>query len=85
MTTKPMETSEFKKIQKELHKIEYQVLVREGLAKLNGSFVDSSIVDFDEKVVDVCLTYGLQEEGHFEKYSQELILDRKTLKVKEWK
>lgn len=78
---KLMTQEELKKINKRLSKLELDILHNEGLAKLSGGYCNAEIESITDDLIEILVTYGLDEDGHSEKWLQRVWLNRKDLSI----
>jgi len=71
--------SELKKLTKALDILEYEVYV--PFKNINGGFAEAIMFDYDDEIIDIELLSGVQDGEENRTYSEQLKIDRKTMKV----
>tara|TARA_R110000868_G_scaffold1729_2_gene13871 strand:- start:2324 stop:2572 length:249 start_codon:yes stop_codon:yes gene_type:complete len=72
--------SELSKLAIELEKFELITLKETGVKKFSGGFAIAEMFNYDEKIIDIELKWGIQDENGGDTHSEIYKMDRKTLK-----
>lgn len=81
MSKKKLTKGELKKLSDALEILEREIKLEFGLHRLSGGFVTIEMFDYDNKIIDLQMKSGTQDDGGDYTQTDQLKMDRKTLKL----
>jgi len=64
-----------------LERIEFDIAIDGGYSYISGGFAKAEIFNYDDKYFDVEVKYGIQNDCQNTVYTEQLKIDRKSLKI----
>ena len=68
-------------VKKALDKLEQDTIISQGYKNISGAFAIADIFDYDNEFFDIELKFGIQDGEENYVYTEQLKMDRKTLKI----
>jgi hypothetical protein len=78
---KNLKTNELLKLTNELIKLEISTLNSMGLKNISGGFATANMFDYDNKFIDIELTFGVISDSSYWKEIEQLKINRKNFKI----